>query len=279
MPGLALAAAVTPGCPARSRAGRVEPGLGAGRDVDEGGEGARAGQRRGAGGRPGEVAGDPERLGVDEATVAADPPLVGDRAGSHRLAHGGAAEDEGLDRGQAGVAGEIDLEAAFEPRGVEEDRLLRQPVEPGAGPEVEAGLDPGGAARRAVDALGRLGGGGERGAGPDREAPVEAVAAGDAAGGVDEHRPRGSAQGCAAGSPWRSPPGTAGRAGRARPAATRRLRRGRGRAGVGSGAGSMCIAGDRARGALRMQRADWLRAGKRRCGARKSARTRLDFTV
>ena len=65
---------------------------------------------------------------------------------------------------------------------------------------------------------------------PAVEAPVEAVAAGDAAGGVDEDGLRDRAVGVAAGAPWRSPAGRAGRAGCGRRGATPRPRRGRGRA-------------------------------------------------
>ena len=90
----------------------------------------------------GEVARGAERLGVDEPAAAADAPLVGERAGRDPLAHGGASEHQRLEREQAGVGGHIDVERAVEPSAVEEDRLLRQPVERRAGPEVEPGLDP-----------------------------------------------------------------------------------------------------------------------------------------
>ena len=158
--------------PSRTReqgAGGLEPRLGLGGGVDQRGEGPGTAEGGAAGGGAGDVAVEPERLGVDQAAIAADAPVVGERARGHRLAHGGAAEHQGLERGQAGVGGQVDLEAAGEPGAVEQDRLLRQPVEAGAGAEAEAGLDPGGGAGRAVVALGGLGGG-------DQCAPAPAAA-------------------------------------------------------------------------------------------------------
>ncbi len=152
-----------------------------------------------------------------------------------RLAHGDAAEDEGLEGEETGVGGHVDLQAALEPAAVEEDRLLRQPVERARRRRASRRVSiVGGAAGGAVDALGGLRGGDERGAGAGREAPVDAVAAGDAARGVEEHRLGNRAMGSRQDAPWRSPAGRAGRGGCLRHRARPRLRRGRGRA-AGSG--------------------------------------------
>jgi hypothetical protein len=91
---------------------------------------------------------------VQQAAGAANAPLVRDGAGGDALAHGGAAERQHLQRSEGGVAGHVNLEAAVEAAGVEDYGLLRQPVEPGAGREGEAGLDAGRGAERAIDALG-----------------------------------------------------------------------------------------------------------------------------
>ena len=136
------------------------------------------------------------RLGVDEAAAAADAPLVGEEAGRDALAHGGAAEDDGLEREEAGVA------RPCRPRGVRSRRAPSKRIvscgsqsSAAPAPSDEAGLDAGGAAGRAVDALGRLRRRDERGTVAGREAPVDAVAAGDAARGVDEHGLGGGAVG------------------------------------------------------------------------------------
>jgi hypothetical protein len=80
-------------------------------------------------GGAGDVAREAQRLGVDEAALAADAPVVGEMAARHGLAHGGAAEDQGLEQRQAGVRGHVGVEAALQAACVEQDRLLGEPVE------------------------------------------------------------------------------------------------------------------------------------------------------
>ena len=66
-----------------------------------------------------------------EAAVAAGEGGAGE--GGDFLAHRRAAEDDGLDPEEARVGGEVDAREPVEGRAVEQDRLLRQPVEAGAG--------------------------------------------------------------------------------------------------------------------------------------------------
>ena len=61
------------------------------------------------------------------------PLLSGGRGGAGVFAHRLAAEQHGLDHEQGSIAGKVDLEAAVEPGALEQDRLLRNPVEPRTG--------------------------------------------------------------------------------------------------------------------------------------------------
>ncbi len=124
---------------------------------------------------------------MNQAAVAADSPVVAEEGTAGGLAHGLAAEEDGLDGAELRAGGEIDIERAVVPRVLEEDGFLRQPVEPGPFSDGEAGGDAGVGAGRAVDALAGLGGEHHAGAGRGLGLPVDAVAAGQAAGGVDEH--------------------------------------------------------------------------------------------
>ena len=90
-------------------------------------------------------------VGEEQLSAAADAPAVGEEAGAHGFAMRGAAEDDGFDEKQLGVRREIGLEAARQASAVEEDRLLRQPVEARAFADGQAGRDLGRAAGRAVD--------------------------------------------------------------------------------------------------------------------------------
>ena len=106
------------------------------------------------------------------------------RVFAHRLA----AEEHGLDGAEGCALGEIDVESAAELCALEEDGLLRQPVEPGIGFGSELHGDPGIGAERAVDALAGLRRQDERCAGAGGRFPAHIVAAGQPAGRVDQHR-------------------------------------------------------------------------------------------
>ena len=82
----------------------------------------------------------------------------------HVLAHGRAAEDQRLDGEKAGVAGEIDLGAAIEAGGVEQDGRLRQPGKAGARFQIDADADGAFPVACPVDLLGRRRGDRQRGA-------------------------------------------------------------------------------------------------------------------
>ena len=159
--------------------GRVRGG------VEERGIGARAAEGEAIGqGLPGRI--EAQGIGPDEAPVAAQAPAVVEEAGGEALAPGMAAEDEHLGGQQAGTGGELDVEAAPQPGAVEEDGFLRQPFEGGAGFRPEARGDAGVGAEGAVELLGS--GGAERGGGalPQLHRDAQRVAAGQAAGGVDQ---------------------------------------------------------------------------------------------
>src|SRR3984957_341320 len=108
----------------------------------------------------GRLALDAQRVGPGEPTAAAHRPGVEQQARDESLARGGAAQHHHL-AGQQGAAG-LDLGhgAALEPCALEDDGLLRQPVEGGVLAHAHGDVDgamaaaPGGA----VDLLGRLGG-------------------------------------------------------------------------------------------------------------------------
>ena len=114
------------------------------------------------------------------------PPAVEATAGLDGLAHGRAAEYDGFRQEQARAAGELDVDGAGEPHLVEQDRLLRQPSQCAAGADLKLHVDRRVRSERAVDFFRGRGGDGQGGAGADLDVDVEAVAAGHAAGGVDD---------------------------------------------------------------------------------------------
>ena len=105
----------------------------------------------------------------------------------HGFAHGGTAEHGGFRQQQIGVARKLDVDAAPQPRLIEHDRLLRQPRQCAAGTDVEFHFDVRVRPERAVDFLRGRGGDGQPRAGADCDVDVEAVAAGHAAAGIDDH--------------------------------------------------------------------------------------------
>ena len=118
---------------------------------------------RGAGQRRRGVAVEAQAVGEDEAAAAADAPGIADRHVARDLAHGGAAEHDRFDGEQPGRRRDVGGKRALQRRAVEEDGLLRQPVERRAIGDGEGGVDRGVAAAAPVDALGRLAG--DRGCG------------------------------------------------------------------------------------------------------------------
>src|SRR5262249_17519955 len=76
-----------------------------------------------------------------------------------------------------------------EPGAVEQDRLLRQPFETTARGEREARRDRSTSCEAAIDSFAGRGGDGERRSFREIERGTPAVAAGEAAGGIDERRP------------------------------------------------------------------------------------------
>src|SRR6202011_2866720 len=89
---------------------------------------------------------------------------------------------------EARVRRQLDVDGAVEARAVEQDRLLRQPRERSgrAGAKLDPDLRVG--PERAVDLFGRCARNGKPRRIACRDVEVEAVAAGDAARGVDERR-------------------------------------------------------------------------------------------
>ena len=98
-----------------------------------------------------------------------------------------AAEHHSLGHQQRGVRRELDLDAALKPRPVEQDRFLRQPRKPGSRADRELDRDLGRWPERAIDLLRRRGGDGQRCAVTHGDVEIVPVAAGNAAGGVDDH--------------------------------------------------------------------------------------------
>jgi hypothetical protein len=100
---------------------------------------------------------------------------------STRSAHGRAPEHHGLGEQQRGALLHVDIDAALEPRAVEQDGLLRQPAQGRAGGEVEPDRDVGRRVARAIDLLRRRRADDELRARPGRHLDAEAVAARHAA--------------------------------------------------------------------------------------------------
>ena len=82
------------------------------------------------------VAVETDAVGKDQPAAAADAPDVVEARFAHRLAHGGAAEHDRLDRKQPAGFVDVGGEAPGQAGAVEEDRLLGQPVEPPAGADA-----------------------------------------------------------------------------------------------------------------------------------------------
>ena len=131
-------------------------------------------------------AAETDGLGEDERAIDAHPPAVEATAGHDGLAHGRAAEHDGFRQEQARAAGELDVDGAGEPHLVEQDGLLRHPGQCAAGADLKLHVDRRIRSERAVDFFRGRGGNGQGGAGADLDVDVEAVAAGHAAGGVDD---------------------------------------------------------------------------------------------
>ena len=132
------------------------------------------------------IAVETQCLGEHQRAADAQPPAVKKMSLDHRFAHGGTAEHGGFRQQQIGVARQIDVDAAPQPRLIEHDRLLRQPCQCAAGTDVEFYANVRVWPERAVDFLRRRGGDGQPRAGADFDVDVEAVAAGHAARGIDD---------------------------------------------------------------------------------------------
>ena len=130
---------------------------------------------------------EPHGLGIDEPAVAPHAPAIDQRAcctvspmpvRPNTMPRPGTA---------AHPSASVDLDARDEPRAIEQDGLLRQPGERRAGGDVELHVDRRVRPERAIDLLGRRRGDDQARILAGRDVEREAVAAGHAAGGVDQH--------------------------------------------------------------------------------------------
>ena len=173
----------------QQRARLVDAARRVGRDVEEHGHGPRAIERAPAGSSASAMAPSSAKgIGEHERAVAADAPGVA--AGAARTSSPIAARPKirVSTASRSRIAGERDLGAPIEPRLVEQDGRLRQPGEPGARrPASSSTRDLGLAVAGAIDLLGRGRGDGRLGAGAQRHLDVDAVAAGEPAGRVEQH--------------------------------------------------------------------------------------------
>ena len=103
----------------------------------------------------------------------------------HRLAHGGAAENDGLGQQQIGARIEIDVNRAPQADLIEDNRFLRQPRELAALADVELHDNLGVRRQRPIDFFRGGGGHGQTGPGTDFDIDIETVAARHAARRVD----------------------------------------------------------------------------------------------
>ena len=129
-----------------------------------------------------------QRVRPDEPPAAEEAPVVAQVERAHDLAHRAPPEDERLGGEEARTFRRAQLGAALEHRAVEEQRLLGRPVEGRGFADLEPRADRRRPVERAVDLLGGLAD--QRRARTRLEARVdlEAVAAADAARGVEQHR-------------------------------------------------------------------------------------------
>ena len=88
-----------------------------------------AGKHGGPVQKPGICPIEAQIVGEEQLSAAADTPAVAEEAGAHSLAARCPAEDRRLDDEQACARSEIGVQAAGQAGAVEEDGLLRQPVE------------------------------------------------------------------------------------------------------------------------------------------------------
>src|ERR1700737_1628501 len=145
-------------------------------DTDHGGEGigrakACAVER---------LAFDPQRVGPGEPTGAAHRPRVEQQARDEAFARSGAAQHDHLAGQQGAVGLDVGHGAALEPCALEDDGLLRQPVERGALAHAHGDIDGAMAAALggAVDLLRRLGRRHRCRAGADLDRHFERIAVG-----------------------------------------------------------------------------------------------------
>ncbi len=75
------------------------------------------------------IAVDRDAVAKDQASVEADAPAVDQRQAMYRFPHLVPAEDQRFGHQRRRVAGQVDVQPAVERGTIEEDRLLRQPVE------------------------------------------------------------------------------------------------------------------------------------------------------
>ena len=148
----------------------------------------------------GDIALEADGVGPDQPAVDAQHPGVAQRAMAQPFAAGAAAEENRLDAEKARARREVDLDAPSQPRAVEQDRLLRQPFEPRALAATKVRDDLGVLAGGAIDFLGRRRGDRQRGAGLDLYVERIAIAADDAAAGVDDRRLAAPRRGSTAGN-------------------------------------------------------------------------------
>jgi hypothetical protein len=130
----------------------------------------------------------PATAGRPSIAARSGPPAVTEPRLRYDLAHGQPAEQRRLDDQCFRTLGEVYLEPTGEAGAVVDDGFLRQPGDARAfrcrQPDRGAGL----AGAGAVELFARLGGHGDRRAGPGLDLPGDAVAAGQAARRVDQDR-------------------------------------------------------------------------------------------
>ena len=135
----------------------------------------------------GDIAIKPQILDVDEPSATTNTPAVPEQASLHRLPHGLPPEKDRLDGEEFGCVFKLDIQRTRERGAVEQDGLLRQPIDPRAATDLDRGfhfcrthrsfVDFFAGLRRHIDPRTRRG----------NEAPIHPVAAREAAGGVDDN--------------------------------------------------------------------------------------------
>jgi hypothetical protein len=130
---------------------------------------------------------EPDGFSKHQLPATAQAPAVDELAVQHLFAHRRAAEHHDFAEQKRSIFGQIDIDTPDNPCTVEQDGFLRQPGEMRSPLRLQRDIELRGGSGRAIDLFGRRRRQRQPRSLARRDIDIEAVAAGDAAGRVDEH--------------------------------------------------------------------------------------------